>query len=202
MSFTQRNLKSIMIAGVIGLAFFGTSLLTTAAQGEALEEGKFCIVATNRDDASITHTKGGPGCEELGIPSTTDPATPEPTQTLAFTKRCAYQPGVMGLNNTIRIFWESTSDEALTQSEISIKASTSGLGSALTSVTSFTHTQLANGSYETVVGTSSLNGRIGTASELELVLTVEGATEPLRVATNAGFIAGLGASCRPINEGA
>jgi len=118
---------------------------------------------------------------------------------------CAFNPGVLGLGARVQIYWYLPAGYSL--SDIVTEASTSGLGSVLAPLTGFSasanSTVQPNGSYRTDVPTNLLGGLLGLGSELEISLAVKDqsgwTSQPIRVATNAGLLAGLGGSCRNLN---
>ncbi|GGF49292.1 hypothetical protein GCM10010922_26510 [Microbacterium sorbitolivorans] len=126
---------------------------------------------------------------------------PPPTRAAS----CTYSPGLLGLGARVQIYWYLPAGYSL--GSIVTEASTSGLGSALAPLTGFSlsanTTLQSNGSYRTEVPTNLLGGLLGLGSELEISLSVADPSgwrsQPLRVATNAGLIAGLGGNCRNLN---
>ena len=125
---------------------------------------------------------------------------PAPT----LTQQCTFNPGVLGIGAEVQIFWALPAGYTL--DDVTVEASTSGLGSALAPLTGFTvegnTEQRGDGTYRTDVPTNLLGGLLGLGTELELaiVLAPDGAggweSEPASVASNAGLIGGLGGNCR------
>jgi hypothetical protein len=120
------------------------------------------------------------------------------------TKRCQYQPGILGLGARVEIYWQIPAGYQL--DNIVVEASTSGLGSVLAPLAGFNlrsnTTSTGNGTYTTEVPTNLLGGLLGLGSELEIAFSVHHASgwrsNAASVASNAGLIAGLGGSCRNI----
>jgi hypothetical protein len=118
------------------------------------------------------------------------------------TAPCRYVAGVLGLGARIEVFWLPPTTYNLDKAQV--WASTSGLGSALAPLTGFslqqnTRFDSAAGHYVTSVPTNLLGGLLGLGTELEIsiVITEYGWTSrPASVATNAGLVANLGATCR------
>jgi len=73
-SFITRNRIKIVIAGIVGLALFGTALLASAAQAE--DEMSMKIVATNAEDSTITASKGELKTREAQPQPEPEPETP------------------------------------------------------------------------------------------------------------------------------
>ena len=123
---------------------------------------------------------------------------PAPTHAAA----CRYVPGVLGLGARVEIYWKLPTGYQL--SNVVTEASTSGLGSVLAPLTGFSlvtnTTLLADGSYRTNVPANLLGGLLGLGTELEIALSIADPSgwrsQALRVATNAGLIAGIGGTCR------
>ncbi|MEQ4566585.1 hypothetical protein [Paenarthrobacter sp. CAP02] len=121
---------------------------------------------------------------------------------------CTYNPGIAGLGAYVRIFWKPPAGYTLANAEM--QASTSGLGSLLAPLTGFSITSSTTGSaaagYVTDVPVNLLGGLLGLGTELQLAIVVRDpvnlwVSKPASVATNAGPIAGLGASCRNLPPG-
>ncbi len=138
--------------------------------------------------------------QEQATASFTADVIPAPT----LTQTCEFRPGVLGLGARVRIHWALPAGYTL--SDVEVHASTSGLGSVLAPLTSFSvigNTQeQADGTYRTEVPANLLGGLLGLGSELEVaIVLVPGevggwVSEPASVASNAGLIAGLGGNCR------
>jgi len=155
-------------------------------------------------------------CVGLALPSAVKPsaATWTDTETVAsefsaatvpaptLTDPCEFNAGILGLGARVEIFWSLPDGYQL--SDVEVQASTSGLGSILAPLTNFSTTasttSLGNGVLRTDVPTNLLGGLLGLGSELQLALIVKGPGDwhsaPAAVATNAGLLAGLGATCR------
>ncbi|MHC6594285.1 hypothetical protein [Arthrobacter sp. C152] len=120
--------------------------------------------------------------------------------------QCTYNPALAGLGAYVRIYWKLPAGYALADAEM--LASTSGLGSVLAPLTGFSFTGTTTGSaadgYVTDVPTNLLGGLLGLGSELELAIVVERygwTSREAAVATNAGFILGIGGTCRNLTPG-
>lgn len=122
---------------------------------------------------------------------------PAPT----LTGQCTYNRGLLGLGAYVRILWKAPEGYDLRYAEL--QASTSGLGSALAPLTGFTFNSTTTGTpaqgYVTDVPVNLLGGLLGLGAELELAIVMKRygwTSEEAAVATNAGLVAGLGATCR------
>lgn len=119
------------------------------------------------------------------------------------TAACRYV-SVLGLGGRVEIYWVPPTGYDLSKAQV--WASTSGLGSVLAPLTGYNLSQntrfdSAAGHYVTTVPTNLLGGLLGLGTELEvsIVINEHGWTsKPASTATNAGFIAGLGGTCRNI----
>ncbi|MFK0006395.1 hypothetical protein ACIQTZ_05020 [Paenarthrobacter sp. NPDC090520] len=121
---------------------------------------------------------------------------------------CTYNPGPLGLNSYVRIFWLPPAGYTLAQAEM--QASTSGLGSALAPLTGYNLATNTTGDattgYITDVRTNLLGGLLGLGTELQLAIVIKDPTtgwisKSASVASNAGLIAGLGGTCRNLPAG-
>lgn len=116
------------------------------------------------------------------------------------TAECRYRPGPLGLDPRVEIYWAAPSGYTVDDAEI--QASTSGLGSILAPLTGFSLTNNTSGgpdSYTTEVPRNRLRGLLGLGRELEIAILINDGgwtSESVSIATNAGLIAGIGASCR------
>lgn len=125
---------------------------------------------------------------------------PAPT----LTQQCQFRPGLLGLGARVRIYWALP--EGYTLDDVTVEASTSGLGSVLAPLTGFnlqgSTVQQGDGTYRTDVPANLLGGLLGLGSELELaiILAPDDAggweSQPASVASNAGLIGGIGGNCR------
>lgn len=125
---------------------------------------------------------------------------PAPT----LTQQCDFYPGLLGLGAEVRIFWALP--EGYTLDDVTVEASTEGLGSVLAPLTGFNlegnTQQRGDGTYRSDVPTNLLGGLLGLGSELELAIVVAPddaggwESESASVASNAGLIGGIGGNCR------
>ncbi|MFI2566496.1 hypothetical protein [Paenarthrobacter sp. NPDC018779] len=122
--------------------------------------------------------------------------------------QCTYNPGPLGLNSYVRIFWLPPAGYTLAQAEM--QASTSGLGSALAPLTGYNLATNTTGDattgYVTDVRTNLLGGLLGLGTELQLAIVIKDPTtgwtsKSASVASNAGLIGGLGGNCRNLPAG-
>ncbi|MFJ4171716.1 hypothetical protein ACIPY3_19605 [Paenarthrobacter sp. NPDC089714] len=122
--------------------------------------------------------------------------------------QCTYNPGPLGLNAYVRIFWLPPAGYTLAQAEM--QASTSGLGSALAPLTGYNLTTNTTGNattgYITDVQTNLLGGLLGLGTELQLAIVIKDpatgwTSKSASVASNAGLIGGLGGNCRNLPAG-
>ncbi|RBP68118.1 hypothetical protein DFO66_101345 [Brevibacterium sanguinis] len=120
----------------------------------------------------------------------------------ALTRSCEFLPGVLGLGARVRIYWQLPAGYQL--DDVTVEASTSGLGSVLAPLTGFSlsanTTSTGNNTYSTDVPTNLLGGLLGLGSELEIAFSVDHdsgwRSDHASVATNAGLLAGIGGNCR------
>lgn len=121
------------------------------------------------------------------------------------THRCAYDPGVLGLGAHVKMYWAPP--QGYEPNDAVMLASQSGLGSVLAPLTGFdmsarTLYEARNNRYVTSVPTRLLGGLLGLGTELELSIVMQRrgwTSEGVSVATNAGLVAGIGASCRNLS---
>lgn len=121
------------------------------------------------------------------------------------TQSCTFKPGLLGLGARVEVYWKLPAGYQL--DDVTVEASTSGLGSVLAPITGFNlrsnTTSTGDGTYTTEVPVHLLGGLLGLGSELEIAFSVEHESgwqsEPASVASNAGLIGGIGGNCRNLS---